>query len=110
MRARRADRIAATASYHGGRLATDAPDSPHLLAPRIKSRGFIAGAIEDASFPDEMKARLEDALTKAGVDHTIETYPAKHGWVFRDTPVYDAAAAERHWKSLVALLDNKLKG
>jgi carboxymethylenebutenolidase len=103
------DRIAAAASYHGGRLATDAPDSPHLLAPKIRSRVYIAGAIEDSSFPDEMKARLEDALTKAGVDHTIETYQAKHGWVFRDTPVYDAAAAERHWKSLVALLDAKLK-
>jgi carboxymethylenebutenolidase len=69
----------------------------------------VAGAIEDASFPDEMKARLEDALTKAGVDHTIETYQAKHGWVFRDTPVYDAAAAERHWQTLVALLDATLK-
>lgn len=103
------DRIAATASFHGGRLATDAPDSPHLLAPKMKSRVYVAGAIEDASFTDEMKARLEDALTKAGVDHTIETYPAKHGWVFRDMPVYDEAAAERHWKSLVALLDAKLK-
>ncbi len=104
------DRIAATASYHGGRLATDAPESPHLLAPKIRSRVYIAGAIEDASFPDEMKARLEDALTKAGVDHTIETYPAKHGWVFRDTPVYDAAAAERHWQSLIALFDGVLRG
>jgi carboxymethylenebutenolidase len=44
------DRIAATASYHGGRLATDAPDSPHLLVPKIKSRVYIAGAIEDPSF------------------------------------------------------------
>jgi carboxymethylenebutenolidase len=104
------DRIAATASYHGGRLATDAPESPHLLAPKIKSRVYVAGAIEDQSFTDEAKARLEDALTKAGVDHTIETYPARHGWVFRDTPVYDAAAAERHWQSLLALLDAKLKG
>jgi carboxymethylenebutenolidase len=104
------DRIAATASYHGGRLATDAPDSPHLLAPRIKSRVYIAGAIEDASFPDDMKARLEDALTKAGVDHTIETYPAKHGWALRDTPVHDAAAAERHWQTMVALFDATLKG
>jgi carboxymethylenebutenolidase len=103
------DRIVAAASYHGGRLATDAPDSPHLLAPKIKGRVYVAGAIEDASFPDEMKARLEEALTKAGVDHAIETYPAKHGWVFRDTPVYDAAASERHWQSLVALLDAKLK-
>jgi carboxymethylenebutenolidase len=104
------DRIAATASYHGGRLATDAPDSPHLLAPKIRSRVYVAGASEDASFPDDMKARLEEALTQAGVDHRIETYPAKHGWVLRDTPVYDAAACERHWQTLVALLDAKLKG
>jgi carboxymethylenebutenolidase len=102
------DRIAATASYHGGRLATDAPDSPHLLAPKIKSRVYIAGAIEDQTFPDEMKARLEQALTSAGVDHTIETYPAKHGWVFRDTPVYDKAASERHWQSMLALFKAKL--
>jgi carboxymethylenebutenolidase len=104
------DRIVAAASYHGGRLATDAPESPHLLAPKIKARVYVAGAIEDGSFTDEMKARLEDALTRAGVDHTIETYPAKHGWVFRDTPVYDAAASERHWQTLVALLEAKLKG
>jgi carboxymethylenebutenolidase len=104
------DRIVATASYHGGRLASDAPDSPHLLVSKIKSRVYIAGAIEDQSFPDDMKARLEDALTKAGVDHLIETYPAKHGWVFRDIPVYDAAASERHWQTMVALFDAKLKG
>jgi carboxymethylenebutenolidase len=103
------DRIAATASYHGGRLATDAPDSPHLLAPRIQSRVYIAGAIEDASFPDDMKARLDQALCDAGVNYQIETYPAKHGWVFRDTPVYDAEAAERHWRSLTALFDAVLK-
>jgi carboxymethylenebutenolidase len=103
------DRIVATASYHGGRLATDAPNSPHLLAPKIKSRVYIGGAIEDQSFPDDMKARLEDALSKAGVDHTIETYQAKHGWVFRDFPVYDAVAAERHWQTMVALFDAKLK-
>jgi carboxymethylenebutenolidase len=103
------DRIVATATYHGGRLATDAPDSPHLLAPKIRSRVYVAGAIEDASFPDEMKARLEVALTEAGVRHTIETYPAKHGWVFRDTPVYDAAAAERHWQTLLALFDQTLR-
>jgi len=103
------DRIVVTASYHGARLATNAPESPHLLAPKMKSRVYIAGAIDDASFTDEMKARLEDALTKAGVDHKIETYPAKHGWVLRDTPVYDAVACERHWQTLIALLDSKLK-
>jgi carboxymethylenebutenolidase len=103
------DRIVATASYHGGRLATDDPASPHLLAPKMKARVYVAGAIEDQSFTDEMKARLEEALTRAGVDHKVETYPAKHGWVFRDLPVYDAAAAERHWQSLTALFDAKLK-
>jgi carboxymethylenebutenolidase len=103
------DRIAAAASFHGGRLATDAPDSPHLLAPQIKARVYVAGAIEDAMFPDDMKARLDDALTQAGVDHTVETYPARHGWVLRDTPVYDAAACERHWKSLLAFFDSTLK-
>ncbi|MGD1065656.1 MAG: dienelactone hydrolase family protein [Vulcanimicrobiaceae bacterium] len=102
------DEIAATASYHGGRLATDDPNSPHLLAPKMKSRVYVAGAIEDSSFPDDMKARLEEALTKAGVDHTIETYNAKHGWVFRDLPVYDEAAAERHWQSMTALFGAKL--
>ena len=103
------DRFAACASYHGGRLATDAPTSPHLLAPKIKARVYIGGAIEDPSFPDDMKARLEEALTNAGVDHLIETYSAKHGWVFRDTPVYDADAAERHWQTLRVLLDETLK-
>ena len=103
------DSIAATASYHGGRLATDALESPHRLAPKIKSRVYIAGAIEDQSFPDDMKERLDEALTQAGVDHKIETYQAKHGWVFRDTPVYDAAASERHWQTMLALFDSTLR-
>jgi carboxymethylenebutenolidase len=103
------ERIRAAASFHGGRLATDAPESPHLLAPKMKARVYVAGAIEDQSFPDEMKARLEDALTKAGVDHQIETYPAKHGFVFRDLPVYDAAASERHWQTMSSFFDATLK-
>ena len=103
------DRIVATASYHGARLATDAPESPHLLAPKMKSRVYVAGAIEDRVVPRRDEGAARDALDQAGVDHTIETYPAKHGWVFRDTPVYDAAAAERHWQTLLALLDAKLK-
>jgi carboxymethylenebutenolidase len=103
------DSIAATASYHGGRLATDAPESPHRLASRMRSRVYVAGAVEDASFTDEMKERLERALTDAGVRHTIETYPAKHGFVLRDTATYDAAAAERHWASLLGLLEATLR-
>lgn len=102
------DRITAAASYHGGRLATDDPDSPHLLAPKMRARVYVAGAIEDDSFTDVMKQRLEEALSAAGVDHTIETYPAKHGWVFRDIPVFDAAAAERHWQTMTALFTEAL--
>ena len=104
------DRIIAAASYHGGLLATDAPDSPHLLAPNIQARVYIAGAIEDASFPDDMRVRLDDALTAAGVDHTIETYPARHGWALSDAPTYDEAAAERHYQSLFALLEHAFAG
>jgi len=103
------ERIAACASYHGARLATDAPSSPHLLAPKIKARVYIGGAIEDQSFPEDMKARLEEALTSSAVEYLIETYPAKHGWVFRDMPVYDADAAERHWQALLVLFDETLK-
>jgi carboxymethylenebutenolidase len=102
------EQIVAAASYHGARLATDLPGSPHLLAPKIKARVYVAGAIEDASFPDDMKARLEAALSKAGVDHQVETYPAKHGWVLRDTPSYDEAACARHWQTLLALLAARL--
>lgn len=103
------DRIVAAASFHGSQLASDAPDSPHLLAPQMKARLYVAGAIEDASFPDEMKQHLEKALTDAGVEHVVETYPAKHGWVFSDTPIYDAAASERHWRELLALFEAELR-
>lgn len=104
------ERIVAAASYHGSRLASDLPTSPHLLAPRMKARVYVAGAIEDGAFPDEMKARLEQALTDAGVAHTVETYRAKHGWVFRDTLSHDPAAAERHWTSLLELLGSVFGG
>jgi carboxymethylenebutenolidase len=103
------DCIVATASYHGGRLATDAPESPHRLAPLMKSRVYIGAAIEDPTFPDDMKARLAQALNAAHVVHKIETYQAKHGWVFRDMPAYDAAASERHWRTLLDLLDATLR-
>jgi carboxymethylenebutenolidase len=102
------DQFAAVASFHGGGLATDKPDSPHLFVNGIGGRVYVAGAIEDGSFTDEQKALLEKTLTDAGVDHKIETYPAKHGFAVPDLPVYDASAAERHWTALLALLGAKL--
>lgn len=103
------DRFAAAASYHGGGLANDTPSSPHLLASKMKARVYVAGATDDANFPDDMKARLDAALTEAGVEHKIETYPARHGWVLSDMPAYDAVEAEHHWRTLVPFLDAALK-
>jgi len=102
------EHVVAAAAYHAGGLATDAPDSPHRLAARMRARIYVAGATADASFPDDMKERLEEALRAAGVEHLIETYEARHGWVPSDTPVHDAAATERHWQSLRALLRAQL--
>lgn len=101
-------RIAAAASYHGGGLANDKPSSPHLLAGRMRARVYVAGAVEDANFPDDMKARLETALTDAEVNHVVETYPAKHGWVPNDTPVHDPVEAEHHWRTLIPLFDETI--
>jgi carboxymethylenebutenolidase len=104
------DRIAAAASFHGAYLATDAPDSPHLLAPQMTAKIYVAGAVEDASFTDAMKQRLTEALAAARVDHTVETYAGlRHGWVPSDTPVHDREGAERHFRELLALFDSALR-
>ena len=103
------EHVIACAGFHPGQIAVDEPTSPHRLAPQIKARVFIAGAIEDASFPDDQKQRLADALVAARVVHTVETWPARHGWVPRDTPVHDPVQAERHFQTLISLFDQTLK-
>ncbi len=103
------NRFAAIASFHGGNLASNKPDSPHLFVSGITGRIYVAGAIEDASFPEEQKERLEKALTEAGVDHVVETYAgARHGFAVPDLPVFDPAAAERHWAALFKLFRETL--
>jgi carboxymethylenebutenolidase len=102
------DRIVAAAAYHPGNLANDEPDSPHLVASKIKARVYVAAASDDPSFPDEQKRKFDEALAAGHVDHVIETYPAKHGWVPSDTPVHDPAQADRHYETLVALLRARL--
>jgi carboxymethylenebutenolidase len=98
------DRIAAAASFHGGNLATDSPLSPHLLAPRMKGFIYVAGADNDSSYPLEMHARLEKALSDAKVPHRCEIYPgALHGWTMADFPIYKPDDAERHFRELSAL-------
>jgi len=104
------DRIAAAASFHGGRLATDEPASPHLVFSKIKAEVYVAGADMDSGYPPEMARRVEAELAKGGVRHKCEIYEGKrHGWMKPDMPVYDAEAAERGWKELYALYARALK-
>lgn len=93
--------IAAAASIHGGRLAVDGdPASPHLAADRITAAVYVAGAQDDGSFTAGQASLLEDALTGAGVEHTVEFYPAQHGFAVPDNPTYDPDASARHWAAL----------
>ena len=107
---REPDRVAAAASFHGGDLATDAADSPHLLAGRIAAAVYVAGATNDPAFTDEQAATLERALTAAGVAHTVEIYPAEHGFALPDVPAYQPAADDRHWAALRDLFATELSG
>ncbi|MBC9729858.1 dienelactone hydrolase family protein [Streptomyces sp. TRM68367] len=103
------DRVAAAAGFHGGRLATDAPDSPHLVAERVTAELYFGHADDDPSLPPEQIARLEEALTAAGVRHRCEIYAgAGHGYTQADTSAYDEAAEERHWAALLDLLKRTL--
>lgn len=103
------DRIAAVASFHGGRLATDSPDSPHLYGPKIKAEVYIAVADNDQSYPPDMAQRLQDAFTAAGVNFRSDFYPgALHGWMKPDFPVYNEEAAERGWREMLALFGRNL--
>lgn len=98
------DRIAAAASFHGGNLASDAEDSPHLLAPKIEAKVYVAGADQDHSYPPEMAVKLEKALNDAKVDNRRKIYEgALHAWTMADFPIYNKPAAERHWTELLAL-------
>ncbi|MDX8492880.1 dienelactone hydrolase family protein [Mesorhizobium sp. VK22B] len=104
------DRIVAAASFHGGNLASDAPDSPHRKAASIKARVYIGTAGVDRSFPPEQSARLAEALRVAEVDHTIENYVGVgHGWCVKDHSVCNEAAAERHWKRLTTFFSETLR-
>ena len=107
---RQPDGIAAAGSIHGGGLATDQPSSPHLLADRTRATVYVAGAENDASFTPEQAELLGKALTAAGVKHTIEIYPAAHGFAVPDNGPYDAKAAERHWIALQRLFEAALPG
>ena len=103
------DRVAAAAGFHGAYLATEAPDSPHLLADRISAELYFGHADQDATMPPEQIDRLDKALATAGVRHRTEVYTgAHHGFTQADTAMHNAAATERHWTALLDLLRRNL--
>ncbi|MDQ2949772.1 MAG: dienelactone hydrolase family protein [Acidobacteriota bacterium] len=109
------DRIGAGASFHGGGLVTDKPDSPHLLAPKIKASLYLGVASNDDARQPDAKDKLKEAFASAKVAAEIEVYPGTlHGWCVPDlpaqngTPVYNKPAAEHAWGQLIALYKEAL--
>jgi carboxymethylenebutenolidase len=103
-------KIAAAASFHGGRLAVAGdPSSPHLSADRITATVYVAAATDDDSFTTEQAELLQSALTGSGVDHTLEVYPARHGFAVPDNPTYNTQANARHWEALHQLYRTHLE-
>ncbi len=105
------DRINSIASIHGAGMATDKPDSPHLLAPRIKCESYFGCAEIDKWAPKKDIDTLQAALVAGGTPHRIEWYPkVEHGFVFpRRVGIYDMPAAERHWERLFDLFARTLQ-
>jgi carboxymethylenebutenolidase len=109
------NRVGAGASFHGGGLVTDAPDSPHLLAPKIRARMYFAVAANDDERQPDAKHKLRAAFAAAKVRAEVELYSkAQHGWCMPDMPAQDGAAiyskpdAERAWAKLIALYKTAL--
>ena len=104
------DIVAAAASFHGGWLVTDKPDSPHKQIPAVKGRLYFGHAVEDASATPEQIATLEESLRNWHGAFQSETYEgARHGWTVPDQPIYNQLQAERAFEKLVELFDATLK-
>ena len=102
-------RVAAAMSFHGGGLAADDVGSPHLLADKMRAAVYVGAAENDQSFTPEQGQTLDEALTAAGVEHTIEFYAAAHGFAVPDNAPYDPAAAQRHWEAVERVFGATLK-
>ena len=105
-----ADRFAAAASIYGAGLLTDRPDSPHLLAPRIKGEIYFACAETDKYAPLPLIGELKSVLERAGTNFEIEIFPGtEHGFAFPQRHCYHKAAAETHWERLFDLFGRRLR-
>jgi carboxymethylenebutenolidase len=98
------DRVGAGATFHGGGLAADKPESPHLLISKMKAHFLIAIAENDDQREPEVKNILRDSFAKAKLPAEIEVYAGtKHGWCPPDSAVYNAEQAERAWGRMLVL-------
>ncbi|MGB4712018.1 MAG: dienelactone hydrolase family protein [Fuerstiella sp.] len=102
------DRVGAGATFHGGGLVTDKPDSPHLLIPKMKADFLIAVAENDDQRDPDSKDVLKKSFKEANLAAEIEVYPAGHGWCPPDTRVYDKDQAEKAWTRMLALFEKAL--
>jgi carboxymethylenebutenolidase len=104
------DRIGAGASFHGGGLVTEKPDSPHLLIPKIKAHYLFAIAANDDQRQPQAKDVLREAFAKSGVPAEIEVYAGTlHGWCPPDSQVYNHDQAEKAWSRLLVLFNGTLR-
>ena len=102
-------RVGAAASFHGGGVGTDKPDSPHLLIPGTKAGYLFAVADNDDQQDPEEKNRLNAVLTPRKQWHEVEVYAgAMHGWCPPDGRVYNEAAAEKAWGRMLELFKASL--
>jgi len=106
--AARSDRIRAVATFHGGGLVTDKPDSPRLLIPRTRASFVVAIARNDDQKQPDAKAVLKAAFAAAKRPAIVEVYPADHGWCVPGSQTYDQASAERAWAELLRLYRSNL--
>jgi len=105
----RADRIRAGGSFHGGGLATDADNSPHLLIPEMNADYLIAIAANDDARDPDNKNVLRGAFDATDNAAEIEVYEGtQHGWCPPDSAVYDEAAANKAWARTLALFSKAL--
>ena len=105
------ERIGAGASFHGGGLVTDKPDSPHLLIPKVKAQFLVAIASNDDQRQPEQKTVLRETFDKAKVPAEVEVYAgALHGWCPPDSRVYNDEQAEKAWSRVLALFKTALGG
>ena len=102
------ERVKAAGTFHGGGLATDAPDSPHLLIPKMKAQFLIAVAENDDARDADAKNVLKKSFADAKLAAEIEVYPAGHGWCPPDTRVHNEAQAEKAWRRMLALFEKAL--